>query len=103
MCHSRCTYRVPVRLWSLAAAEVAQSPGGIAQHTQLAAVAEEVQQRLQRTTAQHVVTALGAVTSNVSESPDGLLTHVGLRTGKKFNKDRDGTSLDDDLCLGGAT
>lgn len=43
-----------------------------------------------------------AVTSDVSEGPDGLLPHVGLWTGKKLDEDGHGTGLDDDLGLGSA-
>ncbi len=35
-------YSVPVRLRGLSTAEVAQSPSGISEHAQLAAVTEEV-------------------------------------------------------------
>lgn len=98
----RSTYRVPVRLGGLATAEIAQGPGSIAQHAQLAAVSEEVQQRLQCTAAQYVVTALWAVTSNVSKSPNGLLPDVGFRAGEQLDENRDGAGLNHDLSLSGA-
>lgn len=97
------TYSVPVRLWGLATAKVAESPGRVAQHTELAAVAEQVQQRLQSAAAQDVVTALWAVASNVSESPNSLLAHIRLRAGEELDKDGNGTSLNDNLGLGSAS
>lgn len=97
-----CTYRGPVGLGGLATAKVAQGPGGVAKHAELAAVAQQVKQRLQCTAAQHVVAALGAVTGNVTESPDGLLSHIRLRAGEELDKDWDGTGLDDNLGLSGA-
>lgn len=93
------TYRVPIRLWRLAAAKVAKCPGGISEHAKLTAVTKESQQRLEGAAAQNVVTALWAVTSNVSESPDGLLPHIGFWTGEELDENGDGTGLDDDLGL----
>lgn len=93
------TYRVPVWLGGLATAEVAQGPGGIAQHAELPAVAEQGQQRLQGATAQDIVAALWAVTSNVSEGPDSLLADIGLWASKELDKDWDGAGLDNDLGL----
>lgn len=103
MCGYRGTYRSPVRLRSLATAKVAQGPSGVAQHAELTAVAEEVQQRLKGAAAQHVVATLGAVTGNVAERPDGLLAHIGLGAGEKLDKDRDGASFNYNLGLGGAS
>lgn len=93
------TYRGPVRLWRLATAKVTKGPGSIAQHAKLAAVAKKSQQGLKSTTAQDVVTALWAVTSNVSKSPDSLLPHIGFWAGEELDENGNGTSLDDDLSL----
>ncbi|KUI56758.1 hypothetical protein VP1G_10880 [Cytospora mali] len=87
------------RLWRLATAKVAQSPSSIAQHAKLAAVAKESQQGLESTAAQNVVTALWAVTSNVTEGPDGLLPHIGFWAGEELDENGHGTSLDDNLSL----
>lgn len=97
------TYRVPVRLRSLATAEVAKSPGSIAKHAQLTAVAQESQQRTESTLGQDIVPALWAVTSDVTQGPDGLLTDVGLWATEKLNENGDGTGLNDDLCLSRTT
>jgi hypothetical protein len=95
------TYRVPVRLGSLAPAEVAQSPSSVSEHAELAAVSQKGEQRLECAAAQDIVSARGAVTSNVTESPDGLLADIGLGAAQQLNKDGDSTGLDDDLGLCG--
>lgn len=97
------THGVPVGLGSLASAEVAESPGSVAEHAELAAVAKQVQQRLQGTTAEDIVAAVRAVTGNVTEGPDGLLPDIGLRAGEELDEDGDGAGLNDDLGLGGRT
>lgn len=94
---------VPVRLGSLATAEVAESPGSVAEHAQLAAIIDEVKKGAQSTGTKNKVTAVRAVTSNVSKGPHGLFTDIGLRAAKQLDEDGDGTSFDDDLgLLGGA-
>jgi hypothetical protein len=99
----RClvTYGAPVGLRGLATAEVAQSPGRVTEHAELAAIAEEVKERLQGTTAEDVVAAMRAVTGNVAEGPDGLFPHIGLRASEKLDEDGDSAGLDNNLCLGG--
>lgn len=72
------THRVPIGLRGFAAAEVAERPGGVSQHAELAAVAEQRQERAQRALLEHEVAADGAVAGNVAEGPDGLLSHVRL-------------------------
>jgi hypothetical protein len=94
------TYGVPIRLGSLATAEVAQRPGCIAKHAKLAAVTKQSQQGLERTAAEDIVAALGAIASDITERPDRLFTNVRLRALQELNEDRHGTSLDDDLSLG---
>jgi hypothetical protein len=50
-----------------------------------------------------VVTALGRVTGDVTESPNCLLTDIENGGGEKLDEDGDGARLDDDLgVLGGA-
>lgn len=46
---------------------------------------------------------MGAVTSDVTKGPDGLLSHIGLRAGKELDENGDSASLNDDLGLGGRT
>lgn len=74
-------YVVPVGLWGLPTAEVAQGPGGVAEHAQLTAIVDEVQERAQGTSTQHEVAAVRAVTGNVTQSPDGLFTDIRLGAG----------------------
>lgn len=93
------THCVPVWLGGLATAEVAQGPGGVAQHAELAAVTKQSQQRLQGAAAQDVVAALWAVTGNVSEGPHSLLADIGLWAGEELDKDGDGAGLDNNLGL----
>jgi DNA polymerase III psi subunit len=70
------TYQIPIRLWRLSTAEVAQSPRRISQHAKFMILAEQGQERSKSALLQDVVTALGAVTSDVTESPYSLLPHV---------------------------
>ena len=97
------TYLLPVWLWRLATAEIAESPRSIAEHAQLAAVTKQIEEWSESTLRQNIVTARWAVTSNVTESPDSLFPHIRLMAAEKLDKDGYGASLDDDLCLlGGA-
>lgn len=88
---------------SLATTEVAQSPGSIAKHAQLATIVDKVEQGAQSTGTQNEVTAVRAVTGDVTKGPNGLLADIGFRGGQQFDEDRDGTSLDNDLGLLGGT
>jgi hypothetical protein len=90
---------LPVGLGRLSTAEVAQRPGRVAQHAQLAAVAQQGQQRAQGAGLEYKVAACGAVTGDVTQGPDGLLPHVGLVAAEQLDKDGHGACLDDDLCL----
>lgn len=99
----RTTYSVPVGLGGLSTAEVAQSPGGVAEHAELAAVTKEGDQRLEGAALQDKVSALRAVTSNVTEGPDSLLADIGLGALEQLDKDGDGAGVNDDLCLLGRT
>ena len=93
------TYSLPVGLRSLSSAEVAQSPGCVPQHAQLAAVTKKSKQRAESASLEDKVTACGAVTSNVTKSPDGLLPDIRLVAAQKLDKDGDSTGLNNDLCL----
>lgn len=95
------TYSVPIRLRGLATAKVAQGPGRVAKHAELAAVSQQAKQGLESSAAKDIVAAMGAVTSNVTKCPDGLLSHIGFRAGKELDEDGDSASLNDDLGLGG--
>lgn len=90
---------VPVGLGSLATAEVAESPGSVPKHAELPAVAEEADKRSESALSEDVVSAVRAVTSNVTKSPNGLLPDIGLGAAEKLDENRDGTGLDDDLSL----
>mmetsp|Transcript_2217 Transcript_2217/g.5119 ORF Transcript_2217/g.5119 Transcript_2217/m.5119 type:complete len:238 (-) Transcript_2217:536-1249(-) len=86
-----------------ASAEVRQSPGGIAEHAQLSSVVDLSQKSREGIAVENLLAALVAVTSNVTEGPDGLLADILLGRGEKTHKDRDGASLDHNLGLFGST
>ena len=48
---------------------------------------------------QDKVSALRAVTSNVTKGPDSLLANIRLGALEQLDKDGDGTGVDNDLCL----
>lgn len=93
------THGVPVRLRCLSTAEVAQSPCRVAKHAQLAAIADEGQQRTEGAGTKNEVTALRAVTSNVTQCPNCLLPNIGFRAAQKLDEDRNSTSFDNNLGL----
>lgn len=93
------THSLPVRLRGLSTAEVAQGPGRVPQHAQLAAVTEESQQRAESTGLEDEVAAGGTVTGDVAQSPDSLLPDIGLVAAEEFDEDGHSAGLDDDLCL----
>ena len=96
---SGASYRLPVGLRSLASAEVAEGPGCVPQHAQLAAVTQKGKQGAESTGLENKVAACGAVTGDVAKRPHGLLPDVRLVAAEQFDEDGDGTGLDDDLCL----
>lgn len=97
------TYSTPVWLRGLATAEVAQRPGGISEHAELAAVAKQGQQRLEGAAAEDIVAAVGAVSRNVAQGPDGLFPDIRLGTREELDEYRDRAGLNDDLGLAGGT
>ena len=94
---------MPVGLGCLSTAEVAESPGGVSQHTKLAAVTEEGEKGRESSGGQDVVPALRRITSNVAQSPHSLFPDIGFVAGQQLDKDGDGASLNDDLRLRGRT
>lgn len=93
------THGVPIRLRCFSTAEIAQSPCGIAEHAQLPAIADEVQQRTESTSTENKVTALRAVTRNVTQRPDCLFPHIRLGAAQKLDKNRHSTSFNNNLRL----
>ncbi len=77
----------------LATAEVAESPCGVAEHALLVVFAEKSDQGAHGTGLEDVVAALGAVTGNVTESPNSLLTDVEDGRRKELDEDGNSTSL----------
>lgn len=95
-------YQFPSRL-RLASAQVGQSPGGVSEHGELRRLDEVVEEWFHDAMVQHVVTAARRVSSDVTESPHGLLANVVRRRGQEFLEDGDGTSFNDNLGLIGRT
>lgn len=93
------THQIPVWLRALASAEVGERPCGVSKHGNLVVFVEKQKQRRQGVLGQHIVSALGTVTSNVAKSPDGLLANIGDVGGQELAEDRDGASVDDDLSV----
>lgn len=60
---------------------------------------EEGEERPEGALLEDVVAALGAVSSNVAEGPDGLLADVEDGGGEELDEDRHGARLDDDLSV----
>lgn len=59
--------------------------------------AEELQKRPQGALPKDVISALWAVTSNIAQSPDSLLSDIQDRRRKELDELRDSPSVDDDL------
>jgi hypothetical protein len=87
----------PVGLGRLATAEVGKSPGGVAEHRELVVLVEELEKGAESLLAEDKVTALGRVTSNVTESPDSLLADIDNTRSEESNEVGDGAGGDDDL------
>ena len=93
------TYSLPIWLGRLPTTEVAESPSCISKHTELTAVAQESKQWPQCTSSQDKVSAMRAVTSDVSQRPNSLLANIRLMTAEKFDEDRYSSGVDDNLSL----
>mmetsp|Transcript_45701 Transcript_45701/g.148556 ORF Transcript_45701/g.148556 Transcript_45701/m.148556 type:complete len:391 (-) Transcript_45701:305-1477(-) len=76
----------PLRL-GFAAAQVGERPRRVAQHRHLGRGLQLLEQRLQRALREHQVAALGRVTRDVAERPDGLLPHVVVGRHQELHKD----------------
>lgn len=101
--HEDATYEFPVGLGVLAPAEVGESPGRVPQHAHLVRLVEQRQEGPEGSLLQNVVSALRTVSRNVSECPDGLLSHVEDGRREELDEDGDGAGLNDDLRVLGCT
>lgn len=93
------THQLPLRLRVLAPAEVAKRPRCVPEHAQPVVLVEQRDEGLHSTGAEDKVTALGAVTGDVTECPDGLLADIVNRGRQKLNEDGDSAFVDDDLSV----
>lgn len=73
------TYQFPIGLRVLATAEVAERPCGDPQQAKFVVLAEESEQGPESPLLENVVTAFGAVTSNISKGPHSLLMDIENR------------------------
>mmetsp|Transcript_10968 Transcript_10968/g.33402 ORF Transcript_10968/g.33402 Transcript_10968/m.33402 type:complete len:597 (+) Transcript_10968:94-1884(+) len=79
----------------LAAAQVGQRPGRVAQHAQTRVVRQLLEQRLQRARADDEVAARRRVAGDVPQRPHGLLAHFVVRRREQLHEDGHGAALDD--------
>ena len=90
-------YQFPVWLRRLPATEVTQSPRRISEHAELVIFAKESQQRTKGALLKDVIAALWAISSNIAQSPDSLLSHIVHIRGQQLDKFWYSASLDDGL------
>lgn len=90
---------LPVGLGVLASAEVGQSPCGVSDHGELLGVCGNVDERLESVALENVISALRGVTGNVTESPHGLLSHIGLGRVQEVHKQRHSSGINHNLGL----
>lgn len=95
----RSSHQLPVGLRGLAPAEIAQSPGGVAEHADLVVFAEKGQQGTESTLLENVVPALRAVTSDVAQSPDSLFPDIEDWGREQLDKFGDSLGADNDLSV----
>lgn len=93
------THQLPLGLRVLATAEIAEGPGGVSQHAEFGVLAQQAQKGAKRARLQNLIAALGAVTRNVPERPNGLLTDIGDVGGEEIDKLWDRASIDHKLCV----
>src|SRR4051812_41368868 len=96
---SRSTHGLPVWLRRLSTAEIAEGPGGVPQHAQLPAVAKQSKERTERPLLQNKIPARRAISGNVTESPNSLLTDIWLVAAEQLDENWDCTSFNYHLCL----
>lgn len=97
------TYSLPVGLRCLSTTEVAQGPGSITEHAQLAAIAKKGKKRTKSTGLEDKVAAGRAITSNVTKGPDSLFPDIRLMAAQQLDENGDRARFNDDLCLLGGT
>ena len=93
----RKTHEVPVRLRVLSPAEVAEGPGSVPKHGELVVLVQQGEERRKSSLLEDVVSALGRVSGDISERPDGLLPDVENGRGEELDEERDGVGVNDDL------
>jgi hypothetical protein len=94
------THHVEEGLW-FSAAEIGQSPGRIPEHRELGRFFELLEKRRKRVVLQYEVTALRGISSNVSQRPHGLLSHVVIGRVEQLHEDGHCALIDDHASLFG--
>ena len=72
-------YQIPFWLRGLSTAEVAQGPGSIPQHANFVVLAQKSEEGPEGTLLEDIIPALWAVTSDVPQRPNSLLSDVENR------------------------
>lgn len=86
----------------LAAAKIRQSPGGVAEHTDLAILVELVQQRVHCAGLQDKITAGRRISGDVPEGPDSLFADIVVGTHEQSDKNGHGADFHDDFGVLGS-
>lgn len=95
----RGSHQFPVGLRGLAPAKIAQCPGGVSEHADLVVFAEQGQQGTESTLLENVIPALGAITSDVTQSPNGLFPNIEHWGREQLDEFRNGLGADNDLSV----
>ena len=93
------TYQFPIWLRALTAAEVGKSPSCVPLHAELVVLAQKRQKRPQGTLLKNVISANGAVTSDISQSPDSLLTDIENGGREQPDEFWNGIGVDNNLSV----
>lgn len=83
----------------LAAAEVGECPCGIPEHGNLGLFVQLCQEGVERPMAEHEVSAVRRVASNVAQGPHSLLPNIVTGRAKQLYKDGDCAMVDHNLCV----
>ena len=72
----RGTYQFPIWLRAFTAAKVGKGPGRVPLHAELVILAQQRQKRPQGTLLENVISANGAITGDISQSPNSLFADI---------------------------
>ena len=95
----RDTYQFPIWLRALTTAEVGERPGRIPLHAELVVLAQKRQKRPQSALLKDVISANGAVTGDIAQSPNSLFTDIENGRGEQPDEFWDGVGVNDHLSV----